>query len=78
MVQISDLLKEYPLPNKKDNRHEFQELGHEIQVWCGLKKFPISLFMVYNHERIKEGFARIQKTDIHSIKYLVGIIKNLQ
>lgn len=76
MEKINNLFNEI-IGTTKDNYHEYQELGKEIQTWCRLKKFPISLFMNYNHERIKEGFRRIQKTDVHSIKYLVGIIKRI-
>lgn len=74
---MQNLFSNYQLPVKKDNKAEFQELGKEIQTWCNLSKFPLSLFMQYNHGKIKEAFKRIQKTEIHSIKYLVGIIKKL-
>lgn len=73
----TSLFSKYQIEKPKDNLQEFQLLGKEIQVWCELKKFPISLFMTYNHDKIKEGFKRIQKTEVHSIKYLVGIIKKL-
>jgi hypothetical protein len=75
-MHISSLFKEIEQP--KDNLQEFQIVGKEIQTWCNLKKFPLSLFMTYNHEKIKEAFKRIQKTEIHSIGYLVGIIKKLK
>jgi len=78
MKSIKDLIQYPEIKKPKDNRAEFQELGKEIQDWCRLPKFPISLFMIYNHDQIKEAFRRIQKTEVHSIKYLVGIIKNLK
>ncbi len=72
------LFSKYQSTQAKDNRQEFQLLGKEIQEWCELPKFPISLFLNFNHDKIKEGFKRIQKTEVHSIKYLVGIIRNLK
>ena len=75
---MNNAFQSYELKKAPDNRAEFQLLGAEIQKWCNLKKFPISLFLNYNHNKIKEGFNRIQKTDIHTLPYLIGIIKRIQ
>lgn len=55
--------------------HEFQKIGKEISDYCNQSAYH--LFSIYNHQKIKDAFEIIKKRNVHSLKYLVGVIKKL-
>lgn len=59
----------------KRTKHEFQLVGKEITDYCNQSAYH--LFSIYNHQKIKDAFEIIKKRNVHSLKYLVGVIKKL-
>ncbi len=73
-------LSKFRVIEKEDRiKYEFQELGQEMQKWFPKKEwnFMWSLFYKYRISDIRQAWNKIQRTDVHSIRYLIGIIKKL-
>lgn len=57
--------------------HEFQAIGQEMEVYFGIKHRSV-IWASFHKEKlteIKYAFEQCRKRNIHSIKYLFGIIK---
>lgn len=63
----------------KVSKHaSFQLVGEEIMKFCGLKKFPIMLYMNFSPEIVEKAFRIAEKKGIKSSKYIWGIARNLK
>lgn len=70
-----DLLRKFELTKEK-KFHNFQIVGKVISDWCGTPAYY--LFSIYDHAKIKEAFFIIEKKGIHSLPYMIGVIKKLK
>lgn len=70
-------------PVKEDKRQKFQVIGKEIQDWFHLDKFPLFIFLQFNHQKIDDAFITAKKNeggkftnDLEGFKYFCGTVKN--
>jgi len=60
--------------------HQFQELCLDMIAYFGEKQKGLIWSLPYKHnlEKLREAFRRCKASKVRSVRYLLGIIKNLR
>lgn len=77
MEKIHYDLSRFEVQNKV--LHEFQAIGIEMQEFFPKKEWKLiwSLFWKHDPKKVEIAFKECKKRGINSVRYLMGILKNL-
>ena len=80
ILGMADALKRFSVPVIKEKskiEYSFQDLGKQMEIWFPKKEQRLmwSLFYKYSEGQIRDAYSAIKKTNVHSVPYLIGILK---